>query len=387
MTVTLVVERHMESVKHQKKYKAKVGSLPSKVVTTIELPEEYLAQGIIVGDGANGIRVGEFKCHICDAGPFNALPTIKAHLASKRHQKATAPEEDEDDDANADPFADKLWNMPDYVDLQAEHLVCTLCPSKANAVHPMYMHIHGEKHARKCRTLNLPEVLWIKERDRLEEMHSGKPVVRTGFREPRPGEKPAHQLQPPVRPVPMPAKPTRPPGGAEAAGGADEVTAGETPTGATTNRIVGTDEAAEVTQQFSLPKGWKHFIDTKSGKPFFYHAKTRMTQWEIPLPERPDESSLPPGWQIVWSDEHLNWYFADFETQTSCFEKPTPYEPQDWKRQIDRALRKAFWVSEKLQTSFCEEDARWARLQDLQRRIYWSNADEGLRFYEPTHWH
>lgn len=78
--------------------------------------------------------------------------------------------------------------MPDYVKEEGKFLVCTLCPSKANAIPPMYNHLGGTLHSRRCRSSGNEEVVFIKLRGQLEYFSTGKPVLRSGFKIPRPGD-------------------------------------------------------------------------------------------------------------------------------------------------------------------------------------------------------
>ena len=70
-----------------------------------------------------------------------------------------------------DPF-ERLWNLPDYVELNEEHkeLLCTLCSAKAATVSAMYQHLHGERHRKKALTQKVEDVIWIKERNQLESL-------------------------------------------------------------------------------------------------------------------------------------------------------------------------------------------------------------------------
>mmetsp|Transcript_39504 Transcript_39504/g.62717 ORF Transcript_39504/g.62717 Transcript_39504/m.62717 type:complete len:928 (+) Transcript_39504:71-2854(+) len=191
MNMPVVIERHMESARHRKKLQQRndVYADPKNGILHV-LEQRYVDAGIIKGDGVNHphLRIGDMKCTICDAGPFNNLATVDAHLASKRHMINMEPEpevvEEKKEDVPKDKFAPRMWNLPDYVTLTGNVLSCRLCPSKANAVYPMYLHLGGQLHARRCRSEKQPEIVYIKLRQRLEVMETGKPVLRAGYKVP-----------------------------------------------------------------------------------------------------------------------------------------------------------------------------------------------------------
>jgi len=382
MTVPLVVERHMEGKKHRQNLEAK-RSLGIDGLGPVELPEEYIVQGIIAGDGLNGIQRGEYKCAICDSGPFNSLVAADAHIKSKKHQKNTAPPPepappvDAVDAPKKDPFEDHMWNFPDYVTLEAGMLTCTICPSKAAAVLPMRMHLGGNAHAKKCRSINVDEILYIKERDRLELFRNGQPVVRSGYKVPKHGSKAvgvavekrrSHASAPEAAQV---ATPSQRDSDAIDVSGSDEIDAvGE----------VAVSEA--LPDAANLPYGWEELIDMQTGASYFYNAERKISQWEHPQ-QSPQQSfpRLPPGWEVAW-DEQGKQYYADLESQTSQWEAPPDYVHGDWIRRVD-AAGQAFWTCASLHLSFHETiDTAWQRLIDGDHRTYWSNAQLGIRFFE-----
>lgn len=85
MLAPMVMVSHLESKTHQKKLEQKCGLSAACDNIPLELSDEYRMKGI----SSDGLKVGEYKCFICNAGPFNNLNTIDAHLASKRHRKNT----------------------------------------------------------------------------------------------------------------------------------------------------------------------------------------------------------------------------------------------------------------------------------------------------------
>jgi len=380
MTVPLVVERHMGGRKHKKNLEAKQNLGMEGTGTVDDLPEKYTKEGIVAGDGLNGIQRGEYKCTICDAGPFNALVTADAHIKSKKHQNKIAPPEPAPsvDVIKKDPFEEHMWNFPDYVKLEDGQLTCTICPSKAAAVLPMRMHLGGNTHAKKCRSINVDEILYIKERDRLELFRNGQPVVRSGFKQPKPGskavevpvEKQRHQATAPE--IVQVATPLQQ--GIEAIGddgGSDN-----------TGVAVGVAETLASPDAETLPFGWEECIDKETGASYYCNNALKISQWERPKQSpRQSVQRLPPGWQVA-VDEQGKQYYADLETQTSQWEAPPNYVHGDWSRQVDAAGR-AFWSCFSPSLSFYEaSDSVWQRLIDGDHRIYWSNAERGIRFFE-----
>jgi len=170
---------HLRGNNHEKKTKARQGFGPEgKHVLT----EEEETNGIFAGDGSNGAEVGEFKCRLCEDVQLRNVQSIKDHLKSKKHQKALGLAPDaEVSSPSKDPF-ERLWNLPDYVELNEEHkeLLCTLCSAKAATVSAMYQHLHGERHRKKAMSQKVEDVIWIKERNQLEYTTTGRPVRRKG---------------------------------------------------------------------------------------------------------------------------------------------------------------------------------------------------------------
>mmetsp|Transcript_117723 Transcript_117723/g.262974 ORF Transcript_117723/g.262974 Transcript_117723/m.262974 type:complete len:621 (-) Transcript_117723:95-1957(-) len=365
MNVPMVVMRHLEGKKHVKKLATLRGETTQATNTEV-LTEELIQQGIVAGDGVNKIPLGQFKCTRCDAGPFTSVALIDAHLKSKKHQKAMnpAPEPVVAEKEVKDPFSHGLWNLPDYVSVEGKELVCTLCASKAPALLQMCMHLGGDKHARKCRSMGHDEILFVKERGRIEVMRTGKALVRTGFTAPK-GAK---------GPVPVP--------GAEGKDQEEEEAAGP-----------GALAAAQDVPPTQLPEGWEEFRDANSGNVYYHNRTTQVTQWDRPeapaapspvapvrVPEAIPEEMLPPGWEAVWCDASGKYYYADVETQAAQWKPPEPHVQRPWTRTIDQEGR-AYWGCGDL-PSFYESDPHWKRLVDPKGRIYWSNESQGLRFFE-----
>mmetsp|Transcript_56262 Transcript_56262/g.147946 ORF Transcript_56262/g.147946 Transcript_56262/m.147946 type:complete len:583 (-) Transcript_56262:70-1818(-) len=323
MCVPLSVMSHMNGQKHRKKWDTARG-IPEGA--PVELSDEYQMHGIVTGDGINELKIGDFKCTICDAGPFNNLDTVDVHLKSKKHAKNVAPPPEPvvPDTTPKDPFASFVWNLPDYVHIAETELLCTLCGSKASAGLQMQMHLGGDKHAKRCRAAGKDELIFVKERERLEVMTSGRPVVRKDHRVPKADK--------------------------AAAAGASS---------ASSARPAAREEVDPL---------------TGSGDP-----------WARPGPGiagGDDQQRLPPGWQAVpFPDEPGKEYYADIETQASQWERPT-YVHGDWRRLVDpKGL--AYWACTSPMTeSFYESDPPWQRVADHAGRIYWSNQETRTRFFE-----
>mmetsp|Transcript_81091 Transcript_81091/g.211358 ORF Transcript_81091/g.211358 Transcript_81091/m.211358 type:complete len:732 (+) Transcript_81091:70-2265(+) len=236
MTVPMVVERHLESHKHRKKIEERMG-ISGGDGAPLELPEEWVMQGIIGADGVNDLKPGEFTCQHCDAKL--ALNNIEAHLKSKKHLKHTSPQEEKPEATAADVEKQKrdqlnehLWNFPDYVTVEDPcTLHCTLCSAKAEVVSQMFMHLGGNGHNKKCKQLKHPEVLFIKDRHRLEDFLTGKPIVRD------------------LHKVPRKSKKTD----GDASGG-------------------------------KLPAGWKAYVDPASQLTYYHNETTEETTWDHPDP-------------------------------------------------------------------------------------------------------
>eukprot|EP00747_Dinoflagellata_sp_TGD_P207026 gnl/TRDRNA2_/TRDRNA2_80638_c0_seq1.p1 gnl/TRDRNA2_/TRDRNA2_80638_c0~~gnl/TRDRNA2_/TRDRNA2_80638_c0_seq1.p1 ORF type:complete len:630 (+),score=122.07 gnl/TRDRNA2_/TRDRNA2_80638_c0_seq1:38-1927(+) len=354
MLVPMVVEKHIEGKKHMSHMEAK-GLVEKQRTVAEELSEKYIVEGIVEGNGIiPDLRVGEYKCTLCDAGPFSAISLLDAHIGSKKHTKAKAmgmagqkqatgtagKEKEKEPAAPIETIADQMWNMPDYVREENGMLECTLCQAKVNAVMSMYLHLGGEKHARRCQASEFDDVIYIKEKGRLETMKDGRPVVRSGYK--------------------APSKSSR-----------------STKTSSSSTARSGAPD---------LPKGWEEYRDPQSGCSYYYNPSKGISVWERPgqerpveAPEKPAPTLLPPGWTSVPCDGGC--YYADVQTQASQWQAPEAYVHGDWGRFVDPAGR-AYWSSPQKKVSFYEDDTNWSRLQDQQNREYWSNDILGIRFFE-----
>jgi len=415
MLVPMVVQRHMEGAQHRKKLAmknngGKVQNNGGKVLAADnpelvpgELEEKYVINCIIAGDGIKTeCKLGEYKCEICPAGPFNSLTTVDAHLGSKRHVKAMMPKPAQEAAAEAamqkDPYAENLWNMPDYVEVVDGNLMCKLCEAKASAVVPMFMHLGGNQHAKKCRSKKEAEIIYVKQKGRLEQVHTGQPVVRTGFKMPRPAEEAAASMAMATKASASTAEVSR--------ATPEAATASKNAAGAGTATT-----AREASATPPLPDGWEEHIDTATGRLFYFDRTNQVSQWERPAPPpvpaaQPPQSPqaqataaaaqpaaagggevglLPPGWQQVWSEENDAWYYADIETQASQWKPPPAYVKRAWQRKVGTQGH-ATWTCSELSQSFLESESdnggQWQRLVDQQNRIYWSNSTKSIRFFE-----
>lgn len=403
----IVASKHIEGQNHQKKVKQTIGCEPCDEATALWCA----SQSITVGDGLNDLKIGEYSCALCSQGPFGAMQVVMAHVSSKKHQFRTQEPSAKAEDKK-DPIIEHTWNFPDYVDVQGSELSCTLCGVKAAAVIPMFMHLGGDKHAKKCRASNNEELMYVKEQERMELVSTGKPVVRTGFKAPRKPEK-QDAVEPSKDSVHLGQR-------NDSAQADHRVNVGKIDkheqTAVASNAKAGPPSRPECQP---LPPEWQEFTDVASGCKYYFNSHTQASTWDRPGPPAPAQIAqapaaqahikstsrgavdlktspsaagysspkmtapmrLPPGWQAVWNEsEGLN-YYADVETQASQWDTPLPYAHGDWKRRVDpKGL--AFWVSAEKGMSFYEQDSAWQRLLDQKRTVYWSNKDLGLRFFE-----
>ena len=181
------VESHFSGRTHTAKVLAKQGG-------PIQLDETYVSQGIISGDGVNGVPVGQLRCQVCDAGAtvptiLQNLAAVDLHCESKKHQKKMGTTEAAADAGSLDKIRQTIeagvWNLPDYVMIEDTTLTCTLCNStKMTVFQHMVTHLGSERHARKCRDGKHEEIIFNAELRRLEHIISGRPVVRHGSTKP-----------------------------------------------------------------------------------------------------------------------------------------------------------------------------------------------------------
>jgi len=256
-----------------------------------------------------------------------------------------------------DPFERGRWNLPDYIVEENGTLTCSLCSVPSAQLMAMIMHLGGDRHAKKCRSMGYNEIIYVPERDRLEFLTNGRPVVRTDFEAPK--DKSSS------------SKATK-----------------AASSGSTAARS-GSSSSPQVDQQ-PLPSGWEAHVDPESGSQYYWNPSTKKSQWDRPgtNPSNGKDSALPPGWQAVWNDAQGRYYYADIEAQRVQWEPPPPHSQGAWARQIDPA-GKAFWScgssSRKEEaTWFYEDSPDWRRLVDSDSRVYWSSPSTGIRFFETS---
>mmetsp|Transcript_112646 Transcript_112646/g.325481 ORF Transcript_112646/g.325481 Transcript_112646/m.325481 type:complete len:617 (+) Transcript_112646:21-1871(+) len=338
MTSAIVVTRHRESKTHKRKFEQHGGSPGSPPLIPPELEDE----GIVVADTSDESSIWQFRCVRCDAGPFTSLLTATAHVGSKKHAKKGLAQVEAKKEP-VDPIAEGMWNLPDYVTVDDGTITCTLCNAKGSGMSQIYMHLAGQNHTKKCRAQGLPELIFVKERNRIELLISGKPIVRRGF------------TPPPRR----------------------------------------------------LPDGWQTAVDSATGDTFYYNTELGQSQWERPgvscspsppmtpraepTPESLGHTSardasadgrlLPPGWQLIEASGER--YYADLETRVSQWSPPEPYKQDDWSWNVDVENNAAYWArTHPTQISFYECDSDWERLEDADGKAYWSCPSKGIRFFE-----
>lgn len=384
MTVPMVVERHIESKAHLKQVKERLGLTEE---TMPKIPDEWGAQGIVVGDGCNGMQVGEFKCHICDAKV--AFENIASHLTSKKHQKnMQAPEANAGEAEEIGPEAAKQalekhkWNLPDYVGICEEPLLvlqCSICqpPVVVQSVQSMFFHLGSDKHAKKCKQIGEPEIIYVKERQQLEDLDTGKPIVRAHHKAPKRSK-------------------AKTPGAAAAEGGE----ASRASSASTAASLRDVDDA--MARALHPPEGWQAYMDPASGRPYYYHEATEVYQWEYPeapqpvLEQVPEQApaqaqrpapaepryELPPGWYDLSEAEGMR-YYADVENEVSRWEPPPSYVHKTWTRHVDGA--RVYWQRSDPTAGcirFYEDDGDWHRVVDRKDRVYWVCHATDERFFE-----
>jgi len=178
MTSAVVAEKHVATPKHVRRLEdrqalhGKFGDATSAALQSGDLsvlPEMYVSQGIIAVPESETGGLRTFKCTLCDAGPFNAVKVIDAHISSKKHQNRASTAgalRGAGGVASSDPVAEIRWNLPDYIEEEwgkpAGHLRCQVCDVGSTAVIPMLMHVGGDKHAKKSRANGHEEVVYVK---------------------------------------------------------------------------------------------------------------------------------------------------------------------------------------------------------------------------------
>ena len=74
----------------------------------------------------------------------------------------------------------------------------------------------------------------------------------------------------------------------------------------------------------TLPQGWRSAV-IPDGRPYYYHAATRRTQWKPPAPTA-EAAALPPGWRRV-QDARGRWYYFHRESGRVSWTPPDPLAP------------------------------------------------------------
>lgn len=155
-------------------------------------PVAVEAIGLDPGDAG----AGAFYCMTCDAGPFQDLRIIEAHLAGKLHQKRAATSGAasareclvacspacSDTRSPASLRHDEIEHLPEYVDVNIAKqgkIVCLLCKTEANTFLTAQLHLGSINHARACARLGYPALVYSSERRRLELKETGLPVCRS----------------------------------------------------------------------------------------------------------------------------------------------------------------------------------------------------------------
>ena len=88
------------------------------------------------------------------------------------------------------------------------------------------------------------------------------------------------------------------------------------------------DEYAEMHADWMREQGWEQHIDPASGKPFYYHAPSQVSQWERPTtspasPMEAGEDELPAGWHSATDpDTGRPYFWSDSDRETTTWAHP-----------------------------------------------------------------
>lgn len=322
MNTAKVVKGHLATQAHKKKMEQIADLALENADDTIlnlgvkaAFPTELFQRGIAVTKAPPGFPPGLtfYKCALCNAGPFNALEVIESHMKSKRHQAAENLRADckiEKDQSVVpkkplDPFALVRWNFPDYVRECSGQLLCTLCNAQASVPQHLYSHLSGGNHAKKCRSHDLPEVVYSRDNLRLEKKGTGEAVVRSGFKMPKAssdsGSSPTDDEDEDEGDVPR-SQPSQQP---------------------------------KEQQQPSLPDGWQEIMDQASGRAFFFCAATGVSQWE-----RPGTTAAAASRAAETKPEAVPTTAGSSGGSTSSKAQPAPQDtrlPEGWHEGFDEA--------------------------------------------------
>jgi len=192
------VPEHLKAKKHIRNIKVLLGITGGEDDNTpLEIADDWVMNGIEVPEKNN--HKYEFICKHCDT--LLQMGNVKAHIASKRHKRLVDGLID-DPSQEHNPLSRfkeqllvRIWNLPDYVKvLEPSSLICEICPVTADSVQQMLNHLAGNNHRKKCfahKPTPQPELIFVKERDRLEDLLSGAPIIRTGHQAPKKKREPA----------------------------------------------------------------------------------------------------------------------------------------------------------------------------------------------------
>ena len=88
------------------------------------------------------------------------------------------------------------------------------------------------------------------------------------------------------------------------------------------------DEYAEMHADWMREQGWEQHVDPASGKPFYYHAPSQVSQWERPTtspasPMEAGEDELPAGWHSATDpDTGRPYFWSDSDRETTTWSHP-----------------------------------------------------------------
>merc|ERR1712048_1408587 len=210
----------------------------------------------------------------------------------------------------------------------------------------MLSHLGGKAHAFKCRDAKLEEIMYVKERERLEYILTGKPVVRLGFTRPKSdilsqsqNSRANDQAQTITEALPE---------GWEAYTDPNTTTVYFWHSATETvewdrSRLQAQSEGemqastqlehdldVQAKPQCALPDGWEVYTDPHSRRVYYFHSATNHAQWKRPLAvqslcdlkAQPAAEALPPGWTRLWDSKCGRYYYADLQEQRSQIDPP-----------------------------------------------------------------
>jgi hypothetical protein len=108
------------------------------------------------------------------------------------------------------------------------------------------------------------------------------------------------------------------------------------------------DEDDEMHADWMREQGWERHVDPTSGKPFYHHAPSQVSQWERPTtspasPVEAGEDELPSGWSSATDpDTGQPYYWSDSSRETTTWVHPRKRLKAGWEEHCSMA--KVSWL-------------------------------------------